>query len=328
MPVLNESDVSKLKRWNETQEREVPVQFLDPGGTACADFYSFRDTVAKVAPRLRILTEKVESDDLPTFILGERWQFQLVPHGTEIEPFLEVASAFSGLKPEVPGWLRARVEALEGDLNMEIFVTAQCPFCSGVIRTITPLVFAHPRGRVTVIDGLTFPHLADALQIRTVPTLILNGIHRLTGAVELPAILSLLEASDFSLLGKESLQRMLKEGQASLLAGMMVERNGLFPGFLPLMVHPEWSVRLGAMVVMEEMAPARLHLVQSALHATWEGLPGYDAAVRGDILYMIGEWGGREWIARLRTFLAIEEDKEVRTVIEEALSKLERSEIH
>jgi HEAT repeat protein len=118
---------------------------------------------------------------------------------------------------------------------------------------------------------------------------------------------------------------MIQEGHAVQLARMMLRENRLFPAFLKLLVHPEWSVRMGAMVVMEEIAEGNRDLAGDAAEFLWRGLENADPTVKGDIVYLLGEVGKPEMARGLRDALAVsgEGKAEFREVLEEAIMKLE-----
>jgi hypothetical protein len=101
---------------------------------------------------------------------------------------------------------------------------------------------------------------------------------------------------------------------------MMLERGEIFPAFTDLVTHPEWSVRLGAVVVVEEMAEKNPRLAGSVLPPLWERFSTVDTTVKGDILYLTGLAGSpEEWGERLRAILRSELPEDLRESAREAL---------
>lgn len=322
MPILNEKEMQILREWSEKLDRPVPLRFLRTPDTRSNAFQAFCSLLHETAPSIHITQEATQEQELPAFLFQKAWRFHAVPRGTELEPFLEIL-AFPDLQTSpLPEHLATEVKALSLPPDLQIFVSDGCPFCPGVLRQMIPLVSAHPAGRATVVDCGLFPELAEHHKIQAVPTLLVNGIYRLTGAVDTGDILELVQKVDPSQLETDALKRMLKEGQALLLAELMVKKNRVFPAFHPLLVDPEWSVRLGAMVAVEEMAAAAPELAREVLSPLWQIFQQQSASIQGDILYLTGEVGDENWVPALKSLEGKMEEEELAGILAEALEKL------
>lgn len=275
-------------------------------------------------PRLTIAMEESGTTDPPAFRVGKKWTVHALPQENELEPFLEIVESMEAGAISGGEALLSRITALAGAPEVTLYVAPQCPYCPGAIRQILPLVLSHPRAKAVLVDAALFPEMAAVHQVRAVPTLILREGIRLTGEIRLATVLDLLEQDDPAHWTPEALKRMLKEGQAGDLARMMIEKDLLFPAFFPLLSHAEWSVRLGAMVVLETIAAERPELARSALQTLWNDLPHHSAPIRGDLLSLFGELGDSTWIPALKDWLSVEEDDSVREVVGEVLAGWER----
>jgi HEAT repeat protein len=116
---------------------------------------------------------------------------------------------------------------------------------------------------------------------------------------------------------------MLKEGNASRLASMMLEREEIFPAFLGLLLSKSWPVRMGAMVVMEELAESNPALARRTIGPLWDRFDEADDAVKGDLLYVFGELKSAETLPRLREIQAGPSAADVREAAAEAVEKVE-----
>lgn len=82
----------------------------------------------------------------------------------------------------------------------------------------------------------------------------------------------------------------------------MIQADTLFQGFTDLLLHPEWSVRLGAMVVVEhltENAPLLAARLVPVLMKAFDDVS--DISIQGDIFFTLGEVGdltAAAWIAQ------------------------------
>lgn len=277
---------------------------------------------------MEVVSEEGEGAEPPVIEVQKALRYHAIPTGGELEPFLEALSmlhqgeqAISGSSQELPQERGKVLNELQWPAQIKIYVTPQCPFCPQVLRQIQPFAYANSFLSVTVIDGSLFPEMAAEDGVRSVPTTILDGRFRWTGVMRPEEIVDALVHRDPSLLSAETLKSFLKEGNASRLANMMLERELVFPAFIELLLDPDWSVRLGAMVAAEEMGEKNPKLAREILPLLWEQKESVQDAVKGDMLYVIGSLGSKEWIPALEQFLAAPQSEELQEIAEEALEK-------
>jgi hypothetical protein len=324
--VLSTKESKILESWNAQLKGQVAIRLVLSEDRRSEQFESFCDELLAGAPIIgitRIRSRKVEP---PALLLGDSLWFYAIPYGKELEPFLDALAITAGAGPDLPETHANCLKGIERELNFKIFISPQCHFCPNVVRQIAPIPLIHAQCSVKVIDAQMFPELAEPFNIKAVPTVMLNDNFRWTGQAPLDEILSVAGKDDPSRLEPEALKAMLKEGQASNVAQMMLESNQIFPGFLDLLRHPEWSVRLGALVAVEEIADANRGLARTILEPLWKSLADQDASVQGDIIYLIGELGQEDatvWTGRLQSLLQkVENNEQLLELVEETLSKL------
>ena len=216
----------------------------------------------------------------------------------------------------------ARLAKVELPTSLVLYISAQCKFCPQAVRQLLPLLTLNSNIRLTVIDVMLFPELAEMENIQSVPTLILEDHFRWTGAFQINEILDVMKNRDPSMLGPVSLEMMLKEGKAGELATMMLEKVQIFPAFYEVLAHPKWPVRLGAMVAMEELIENNLDLAARILDPLWERFHKVDNRVKGDLLYLFGQLRRTECVPQLQAVLNGDYDPEVQEAAQEALDKL------
>jgi hypothetical protein len=203
-----------------------------------------------------------------------------------------------------------------------IYISPQCKFCPEAVRQLLPLLTLNSNIRLTVIDAMYFPELAEMENIQSVPTLILEDHFRWSGSFQINEIVDVMKNRDPSMLGPVSLEMMLKEGKAGALAAMMLEKVQIFPAFYEVLAHPKWPVRLGAMVVMEELVENNLDLATQILKPLWERFHKVDDRVKGDLLYLFGQLKRTEILPQLQAILNGDYDPEVLEAAQEALNKI------
>ncbi|MEW6672501.1 MAG: thioredoxin family protein [Thermodesulfobacteriota bacterium] len=311
-----------IHEWNERLVKPLPIRILQTADKRTAQFTEFGEILSRQAPKVQILTE--EGEGLPALLPAKAWQYHLVPAGAELKPFLELAVMIAqgrGGLPE-PGF--PSLKAVQRPSRLKIYVTSYCPHCKELVTRVTPLPLFNPLIHITIIDGGLFPEAAAADKVRAVPTLICDDRFRWTGPLRLEELIGVLAERDPSRFGVETFKRMIQEGEVGRLAGMMMENDLIFPGFLETLMHPDFQTRLGAMVVFEDIAERRPALAKQALEPVWEKIDSVDERVRGDMIYLIGKTGSPEWRSRLEAYRSPGLSSEMRGVVEEALESLQQ----
>jgi hypothetical protein len=206
-----------------------------------------------------------------------------------------------------------------------LFIAQQCPFCPVTVQLITPLLAISKFIDLTIIDCTLFPETAQSNRIQSVPTLLLDKQFRWTGLFVLEEVVDIMTNRDPSKLGSLSLERMLKEGNAAKLAEMMLEKKEIFPSLFDLLTHHKWPVRLGAMVVMEEITSRNPDLAAQVIDPLWERFQHVEDPVKGDIIHVLGESGNHKIAPWMEMVLDGEYDAEVKEAAREALQKTENN---
>jgi HEAT repeat protein len=103
---------------------------------------------------------------------------------------------------------------------------------------------------------------------------------------------------------------------------MMLEAEKLFPAFYDVLTHHKWPIRLGAMVVIEEIAAKNRNLAAEALSPLWDRFHEASVEIQGDILHVLGEIGDPRSVSWLETVLSGNFDREVKEAAREAAEKI------
>lgn len=322
---MNAEAADLIRRWNEGLTQTVSVRLAGSRDKRGLALERFLDALTGLANKVRFSRED-SSDELPAIHLGSSVRWHAVPEGGELAPFLksiEIYSSSDGTAAKVPEPLRSKVAGASLPADMRIYVAPQCPFCPHVLGEIIPIAFLNPLLHIAIIDGTLFPELAAEEGIRSVPTIILDGAFRWSGEGHTGEIVNTIVNRDPAQLSAKSLENFLKEGNAGELARMMIERRQVFPAIADILESPDWSIRLGAMVVVEKLAEENPELAEKLLDLLWERLQAISGPARGDVIYLFGlaRPGSKIWIERLRGMLESEEEQE-REAVREALEKL------
>lgn len=275
-----------------------------------------------LAPAVRIKATEGDAESLPAFQITPNLTFAGIPLGRELAPFLQMLLAANESATHTPGRHVPRLEAVTLPADLDLYVAPHCAHCPESVQRIYPLAMASTAIRVAIIDGTFFTERAGRIQLKAVPTLIADGQVRWSGSIALDEIVSFLETRDPASLGAASLVTLLKEGKAARLAEMMSASGKLFPAFFELATHAQWPVRLGAMVALEHLQALNPDLAAEAGEPIWRRFERAPDAVKGDILYLLGELGGRQARRRLEAVSTGPYSRAVREAASDALRNL------
>ena len=318
------SDLEKkqILKLSDQLSGEITISLIESEHPNYPAFKNFCDNLSGLVPGVRVKKDGESLKDPPQIVIDNRLRYQTIPAGHELQPFLEALAATSSDPPAVDDSAKGHLAEDRLPAALTLFIAPQCTFCPAVVRQLMPLPLIDDKIQLLIIDGTLFPELAEMYKISAVPTLLIDEQFRWTGSVPLEEIINTINTRDPMSLGAASLENILKEGQAGRLAAMMLDGNKLIPAFYDLLIHEKWHIRLGAMVVMEEIADQNPALASEVVDFLWRQFPELSDPVKGDILYILGE------IKDMRTRLWMEKvltgdyNEEVKEAAQEALEKL------
>jgi len=312
----------RIRKWNSELSGDIQISLLMTEDKRSREINEFCENLTRFAPKISVVKEDGESNEAPAIDIGHALRYHAIPLGTELEPFLDALSGIHKKFSPVPVFILDRLKRIKQPAELRLYVSQQCHFCPETVRRIMPLAAANEFIHLTIVDCTLFPEMAQSDNIQSVPTVLLDERFRWTGSLRLEELVETITNRDPAKLGTSSLKRMLKEGNASRLAEMMLDKKTIFPAFLDVLVHKKWPVRLGAIVAMEEIAGRNPELAAQVIDPLWERFHHAEDPVKGDIIYILGELGNYEIAARLEMVLNGQYDSEIKEAAREALEKI------
>ncbi|MDO9109877.1 MAG: thioredoxin family protein, partial [Desulfatirhabdiaceae bacterium] len=289
--------------FNSQLSQDIQLRLVKTRHDASRTLEAFCTALQQAAPKIRVKFEKEDSDTPPELRIHSRICYRSVPLGHELGPFLKSLSLIfnSQISPPLP--IPPRLNDLAMPAELKLYVAEQCPFCPGTVESLLPLALSSVWVRLTVIDAGLFLEEARSEHIQSVPTLVLDSQFRWTGTIKIQEVVEAMIHRDPSRLEADTLMNMIADGNAGLLANMMLEKDMVFPALVELLVHPKWPVRLGAMVAMETVAAEKPALAQKMVAPLWDRFDAADEKVKGDILYLVGEVDTGDSLKRIQDIL-------------------------
>ncbi len=127
-------------------------------------------------------------DKIPAIVLlGENDQdygirFFGIPSGYEFMSLLEGLKLVSNGDAELSADTLAYLDALEGDLHLQVFVTPTCPYCPSAVILAHRLAFASAKVRSDMVEANEFPQLSMRYNVMGVPRTVINEETFIEGA--------------------------------------------------------------------------------------------------------------------------------------------------
>jgi alkyl hydroperoxide reductase subunit F len=116
--------------------------------------------------------------------------FAAIPMGHEFTSLVLALLQAGGHPPKVTEDVIRQIQALEGDLHFETWMSLTCHNCPDVVQALNLMSVLNPRVRHTAIDGGLFQAEVEELGVLAVPAVFLNGAMFASGRIELTEILA------------------------------------------------------------------------------------------------------------------------------------------
>jgi hypothetical protein len=298
---MKTTDKEKISAWakNQPHAREIFVSQTHHPKQAYVD--AFARELSRLAPciKIRPFDKKVS---LPGIFMTDNILLSALPLEKELPPFLEALSCLDGSRPPLTREIQNMLDSLDHQRLLTLFIAMQCPHCPDMVRTLMSLAARSKKIFLHIIDGSLFSETARKYHVLSAPCLILDQGFRWTGHAEPEEILAMMHRPDPSQLGSQTLKHILEQGDAQWISRQMIQAGNLFDGFIALLLDSTWSVRLGAMVVVETLAEEAPDLAAQLGPILIQAFSDKDISVQGDILYALGEVGTsktKTWIKKI-----------------------------
>ena len=298
MTLLDQKSQTKIKTFTHTRPIKTRIQRISTRHAEDHPFALISCELSTLIPGLAIEEEKADTG-LPGFRLKDNITYSALPLDKELEPFLEILAGLASYPQPLSGEIAKTLDGIDIPVRLTLYIALQCPFCPAVVRTVSALALHCPRIRLHIIDGSLFPEIAAKDGVMSAPCLILDDGFRWTGPVAADEILNMALHRDPAQLSPGSLQTILEQGDAAWITRQMIEADQIFDGFIALLLHDTWSVRLGAMVIVEGLCESAPELAARLCPILMDRFDEKDIPVKGDILYVLGLAGDEdagEWI--------------------------------
>ncbi|MEW5949396.1 MAG: thioredoxin family protein [Thermodesulfobacteriota bacterium] len=251
--------------------------------------------------------------------------YAALPEGGELAPFLRtlahLGNGTNSLNEDTVHHLRS----LKHEVTIEVLITQSCPVCPRMAEMVNQFALCSQKIKVWIVDVGHFPHIREKHRASSAPTTVINDRVQIVGAVNEKELLNWI----YKALSEEGLPDVLASlltiGNSGKALEIITEEDR--PDLLSdLMGRPEFTVRLGAMVVIESLqqtAPGRIPRLVPGLIKL---LDSDMVNIRGDAAFMLGKIGDPRAIEPLRRLVPEEQNPDILEIAREALDSLQGQE--
>lgn len=310
-----------LLQWMPRIEGDVTIHLTRSDHPASKEFEAFTQDLIDLGMKVDLQVEREEGAVPPAIRIHPRICYRIVPEGQELPPFLEaIAWIAGGSAPAIDPVAAARIGSIQLPALFRLFVANACPHCPKAVRQLIALCLNAEPVYLDIVDAFRFASAEDRIQ--SVPTLVLEGGFRWSGAIDLQEVIDTAVNRDPMGIGLQSLENLVSDGQVDRIVGLMKAHRGIPPALVDLLVHPQWQIRLGAMVTVETLAADMPELARMLADPIWSRFSNVEDRIKGDLLYVMGEIGADDYRDRILEFLSRETNPEVIEAAQEALEKI------
>ncbi|SCY90215.1 thioredoxin family protein [Desulfoluna spongiiphila] len=308
-----------VQSWADALDAPVALTLHTTGSATSDEMTRFGEFLADTAGPKLVLTLKKSDAPLPFFETEKGLKFFTLPGAKILDLLLY---ALKATPDAVPAPLAAPLQRLELPATLDLFVAEFCPYCPAIARQLITLALGNPNVRLSVYDGSLFPEEADKRGVLAAPTLIYDGDMRWSGQFDVASAMEFVAGRSPEELSPDAIRALLEEGEAARVTAMVARADKPFASLSALLAHEKWSVRLGAMVVMEELAESHPAIVSKTAATLLAGRASLDPSALGDIIYIAGLSGDAAHLSTLNDILEGPCDDAVREAVEEAMDTL------
>jgi len=247
--------------------------------------------------------------------------YMAAPEGTELPPFLDALS-WLGRGEEVPTTDAAEpLQELKSPVDILVLMTESCPHCPQAVSAALCLAVGNPMISAGIVDALHVPDIAERFKVKSTPTIVINEGMTIVGLIPRDELARrVAEAGNEESL-TSVLDSMIRNGRAEDAAELMCRENRP-EAVLPIYLSKEFSVRMGALLAMEEALERNPRILDSVLGHLTDLLFQEEVALRGDTAELLGKIGNPVALPALQKAKK-DPDPDVREAVMEALHALE-----
>lgn len=312
--MLEKRDIIYAEKVLSDLQDNVTLDFFSADHPENKNFERFVEEVSSLFKKIRFEVKETEGGHLPAIVVGGKLYYHAIPDKTEFAPFIDAVSTASRKIPPVN---------TKTETDIKIVVMPGCIYCPNAVRNTVGFAFSNNGVKVSIIDGMMFKETIERFDIKSAPTTIINEKLFLSGVIPEDDLSEWVSKATRKRFSRDDLIKMIKDQNAYKLADMMIEDGTISKEFLSVLWDDKWPLRLGAMVVLEDIYEKKPALIKTVIKDIERHLFDNDLRNRCDAAFLIGNIGGKDSIDALKSAMT-KRDETFIECAEEAVSLIEK----
>jgi NADH-dependent peroxiredoxin subunit F len=242
VPVLDPAVSKQLATHLKLVQRPVELVASLDEGEKSAQLAQLLDEVAALSDQVTVRRDG-QDERRPSFAIVRTGTdvsvgFAGLPLGHELTSFVLALLQVGGHPPAVPDDVVEQIQALDGELRFETYLSLSCQNCPDVVQALNLMSVVNPRISHTAIDGALFQDEVEARGVMAVPTVLLDGEPFDQGRMTLEQILAKLDTSVTEKATEELRDKdpfdvlVVGAGPAGVAAAIYAARKGIRTGMV------------------------------------------------------------------------------------------------
>ena len=168
---------------------------------ASLDDSSHAAEMRELLTEIASLSDKVSLDTTgndarkPSFVIAKQGEsrgvrFAAIPMGHEFTSLVLALLWTGGHPPKVDAQVIEQIQALDSNMNFEVYMSLSCHNCPDVVQAATLMAIYNPKINTVVVDGALFQDEVNARQVMAVPMVYLNDAVFGSGRMSLEEIVA------------------------------------------------------------------------------------------------------------------------------------------
>ena len=194
------------------------------------------------------------------------------------------------------------IAAITDYFDIEVFVTPGCPNCPHGVRAAESLAAETTNVTVTVLDVTEFAERAERYQVRSVPTLVVNGDLTIVGVISKDELARRLVELQGQQAEEAIFVSFMKSGRIDDATARLVDGRGI-AAFAKLWNGSVLEDRIGLSLVAQNAVEEDSTCLDELVPHILPSVEANDAALRGDtadLLGVIGHESARSALLQLK----------------------------
>ena len=190
MAFLKEKDAAALRQRFEKLEKpvriinftqEIECHYCRETRMLLEEVAALSDKITLKVYNFQLDKEKSQEfniDKIPaTVVMSDKdvgIRYYGIPSGYEFASLLESIELVSKDVSPLSKDILEKVQKIDKDVHIQVFVTPTCPYCPAAVVTGHALAHANEHIKADMIEATEFPHLANRYSVMGVPRVIIN----------------------------------------------------------------------------------------------------------------------------------------------------------